>query len=396
MERLTELFDEYKYVILIVLFGVTALSCFFMFDAIREHGQKRRIFMEPLVINSSVPQVETNYVPGKEFYEAFATTKMPSNWSQFKTFDAEAAREKYKSWVEEGAQFNDESAQFELQYDITDANQALFDLSDQYYQVYWGSQRISPIYPLAVANVETGLRADHDITWSALFPSKYVPIEQLYTMDVTTVISDDSIYKALSKESSTRDRGALQMSPTYGTSSDYYNNQMSGTERAKLGAIEHSNYNTWVSGASELPGDRFYIPDVLLRLASANTDAIQRITQNEYKPRDDMMLIAMLSMYHHRSAIWSKQDRSTSCAEWKSRSLAYEYATLCSSADMIDAMKSHAMTHEDDFWISNDVSVEMFESTTGRKMSEFASKQLVCLYPIKVLYSYVKLSIMYS
>ena len=67
MERLTELFDEYKYVILVVLFGVTALSCFFMFDAIREHGQKMRIFMEPLVINSSVPQVETNYVPGKEF-----------------------------------------------------------------------------------------------------------------------------------------------------------------------------------------------------------------------------------------------------------------------------------------------------------------------------------------
>ena len=148
---------------------------------------------------------------------------------------------------------------------ISDANSALYDLADKYFQVYYGSMRLSPITPLAIANVETPGRADNNVTWSALFPSKYVPINMLYTMDVTTVLSSESIYKPLSTEYSTRDRGALQMSPTYGTNNDYFNRLMSDSEVDKLSTISDSKHENWIKGASSKRGDRFYVPDVCLR-----------------------------------------------------------------------------------------------------------------------------------
>ena len=56
-----------------------------------------------------------------------------------------------------------------------------------------------------------------DAMLKALSDYAIVPIDLLHTMDVTTVVSNPEYYKALSAECSTRDRGALQMSPTYGT-----------------------------------------------------------------------------------------------------------------------------------------------------------------------------------
>ena len=393
---LEELYNKFRYQMFVATLVLTVgMLSYFGITIHQRYVKPKKFFMTPLTITDMVTAPETHYVPDKVYFDSFGTVVTPENYEQYSTVDIEEERERYTAYVNEHALFKEEAASFKTEYTVSDANRELYELADKYYQVYWGGQRVSPIYPLAVANVETGSRADHSITWSALFPSKYVDINQLYTMNVTTVLSSESIYSALTKESSTRDRGALQMSPSYGTGSSYYNSLMSGNERDKLSGVSTS-HNNWVSGASKYSGDRFYVPDVCLRLSAANTDAIDRMYKNKYIPESDMCLIAMLAMYHHRSGVWSSADHGKSVGEWKSGNAAFEYANLVSSPAMVAELRKYAMQHEDRFWMDADTVKDLFKSVTGRSMSEFASRTLVCTYPIKVEYAYIKLCLMYT
>lgn len=395
LRDLEDFYREWKYVIFIVLLVVTiGLFSYFGIYIYRHNIVPKKVFMSELVIDCTIVTPETHYAPTKEYFERFGTAQLPESYTEYGTYTSEEKQQAYVI-IDDNARFNEEVASFTQEYEISNANQELYNIADKYYQVYWGSQRVSPVYALAVANVETGGRADHSITWSALFPSKYVAINKLYTMDVTTVVSDDSIYKPLSTESSTRDRGALQMSPSYGTGNAYFNSLMSGTEKEKLMGVSSSHTN-WIAGASDKPGDRFYVPDVCLRLSAANTDAITRITENDYTPDSDTQLIVMLAMYHHRSGVWSNKDRSKKVGEWNSSGTAYEYSKLVSSKAVTQRLRQYAVEHEKDFWIDATVAKQVFREATGRDMSEFASNTIVCTYPVKVLYAYIKLCIMYA
>lgn len=392
-----EYFEEYKYIILFLLSAFT-LGIFIYFGYTvyyRVHRAHNFRMNELSLVDIGVDLPSTHYIPNHSYFYNFNTASLPEDWQYYETFDAEEEQQRLQAYIDEHAMFNEETANFSQEYLISNANQQLYDLADKYYTVYYGSVRVSPIYPLAVANVETGGRADHNITWSALFPSKIVDIQNLYTMDVRTVLSDESIYKSLSTESSTRDRGALQMSPTYGTNSDYFNSLMSGTEHDKLQGIS-SNHTAWISGASTKPGDRFYVPDVCLRLSAANTDAIERMTENSYVPETDMQLVCMLAMYHHRSGVWSNKDHSKKIGEWYSADKAYQYSKIISSQGFVNKLEEYAKQHEDKFWIDADAVKALFKDYSNTSMTDYASNTLVCTYPIKVEYAYIKLCIMYS
>lgn len=340
-------------------------------------------------IGTDVP--ETNYVPSQDYFDYYSTATAPVDYGTYTVFSAEdssAVFEEDKS----GASFIDEKPKAV----ISDANKALYDLADKYFTCYYGSMRVSPILPLAQANVETGGRADNTKTWSSLFPSRIVPIEYLYSMDVTTVISDPSIYKALSTEYSTRDRGALQMSPTYGTGDSYFNSMMSGNEVDKLKAVDTSTYSAWCQGASPHSGDRFYVPDVCLRLSAAYNGAINFMLENNYEPKSDFQLVAMLAMHHHQSAVWCKADHSQAVGKWKSGELAYKYAALVSSQEFADALSAHAKSNPNKYFIDANVAKSIFKSVTGDDMNNYATNTMVCTYPIKVLYAYIKLCSLYS
>lgn len=383
-----------KYIIVSLVVALVLMLCYFANVVKHRYIEPKRIIMNVLTqveLESGTPA--TKYVPDKKYFNSIGTATLPDDYSHYEEFSTEDA-EVFANTVGQ-ANFSDEQANFDQEYLITNANQQLYDIADKYYQVYYGSQRVSPIYPLAIANVETGGRADHSITWSALFPSKIVPIEYLYTMDVTTVLSDEDIFNALSHESSTRDRGALQMSPTYGTGNEYFNAQMSGTEKDKLQGVS-SAHSTWMSGASNKPGDRFYVPDVCLRLSAANTDAIDRMYKNEYIPQSDMQLVCMLAMYHHRSGVWSNKDHNKKIGEWYSSDKAYEYSKAASSQACIYEMEKYAKEHPDTFWINTDTAKDIFNKSKAGSMSDYASTTLVCAYPIKVMYAYIKLCIMYN
>ena len=283
----------------------------------------------------------------------------------------------------------------EVMITASGANAELFNYSSSYFHVSYGYTSISPILPLAIANVETPGRADFDITWSALFPSKIVPVSEMNTFDVTSVVSNESYYNALSKEYSTRDRGCLQMSPTYGTSNKTLNQRMSGTEKDKLETVDTSNYSSWVKGASDLPGDRFYLPDVLLRMSAAMQVQCDNIAKNNYQPDNDFQLIAMLAMGHQSSGIWSFNNHSKSVGCWKSGDKALEWAKLVGSKEMVDVLTQYAEKSSATY-IDTNTAKKLFSKISNVPTNTYATKDIVCYYPIKALYSYIKLCMLYT
>ena len=381
-----EFYEKYKYTILITLL-ITAVVVFgIIIGLIINYYVKPKQFINTALaqIDIGIQSPETHYVPDSTYFDEFSNA--------YKPIEQFGAEEVFSSDF-----VNAENSTFEESVmNISDANSALYDLADKYFQVYYGSMRLSPITPLAIANVETPGRADNNVTWSALFPSKYVPINMLYTMDVTTVLSSESIYKPLSTEYSTRDRGALQMSPTYGTNNNYFNRLMSDSEVDKLSAISDTTHENWIKGASSKRGDRFYVPDVCLRLSAAFTEAISDMSKNKYTPNNDYQLLAMCSMYHQQSAVWSSSNHNKSVGKWKSGKLAYEYSELISSVEFLKALKEYAYANPDIYCISNDALLKIYKANSVRPMSDFANSTLVTNYPIKVEYAYIKLCIMYG
>lgn len=280
---------------------------------------------------------------------------------------------------------------------VGDANKELYDITSQNFNVYYGNNRISPLFPMAVANVETPSRADHNLTWSALYPSKYAPVDKMDTFNVCDVANNPDILAPLSAEVSTRDRGALQMSPTYGTSNKSINETMSGTEADKLKQNGYpSGASRWASGASTSPGDRFYLPDVCKRMQAAMQGQVDNMFKNNYTPATDMQLIAMCAMGHHSSGVWYHKDKNKTVGKWKSGQLAYEYATKIGNADFVNYLDD-AVKEDNIYFLSSTQATNIYKEYFGDcDFSKYCTRDIVCTYPIKVMYNYLKLKQLYN
>lgn len=270
---------------------------------------------------------------------------------------------------------------------ISDANVKLYQIVDKYFQSYYNGKRVSPLFPLALANVETPGRANHDITWSALFPTAVVDMSLIDTFDVTYVAQDPVKYDALMHEWSTRDRGALQMSPTYGTNNSTFNALMSGTEQEKLATAQIAKgAASWASGASSSPGDRFCTQDVCLRLAASCENAIQQIKSKNLDVQNNAELITMLAMYHHRSGVW----QVSGAGGWLSTQSCMNYVHHICSQQSVDTLREYyAKTNA--YVLDNDVAAAILGNYT-----QYTTSKLEATYPIKVLYSYVVMTNKYN
>ncbi len=398
MKKLT----EKQKALLICASSITGLLILFAIVLTQSILPKRKLKNAGVELVQYITVPQTNYVTTKDYFDSHKNASMPSDYGTYEVFDTKEpeiylSAEVFTSITDESVQRAVENTmQKEMEVSVDYANQALYDLCDQYFTVYFQQRRVSPIFPMALANVETPGRADHDVTWSSLFPSKYVNMKYLYTMDVTTVLSlSDSGYKALTTEYSTRDRGALQMSPTYGTSDKYFNSRMSGTEKDKLSLVDTSEHTEWISGASDMPGDRFYVPDVLLRVSSAMNVAVDNMLKNDYVPSSDIQLIAQLAMYHQQSGVWY-HAHNKKVGRWKSGELAYTYSQQISSRGFVNELITYAEEHSDCYCLETAEVNRLYKKYFDTPMDYYCTNDLVCIYPIKVMYAYIKLCLCYN
>lgn len=269
-------------------------------------------------------------------------------------------------------------------------NAKLFEYCDKYFKAYYGTERISPLFPMALSNTETQGRADYSKTFCALFPSRYVDVSKIDTFNVTDVISDEKVFNALSKEYSTRDRGCLQMSPTYGTGNDYLNSLMSGTEKEKLAKVDTSKYSSWVAGASSTPGDRFYLPDVLMRLQAAVEEDVRNFIVKGYIPNTDMQLIAMLGIEHNSGYVFSFSNHSKRVGRWNSGQSAYDYCCKLGDSKFTSELEDLA-SKSSSMYLSVNEAHKLYEKVYNESYTNYCSGSINAAYPIMVMYAYMKL-----
>ncbi len=269
-------------------------------------------------------------------------------------------------------------------------NLELFQYCDKYFKAYYGAERISPLFPMALSNCETQGRADYSKTYSALIPSKYVDPSRAGTFNVTDVLEDETVFNALTSEWSTRDRGCLQMSPTYGTGNEYLNSLMSGTEQEKLKSVDTSKHASWVAGASSTPGDRFYLPDVLMRLQAAVELDVNHFIKNDYPPQTDMQLIAMLGIEHNSGYIFSSSNHSRPLGRWSSGQAAYDYCVKLGDSKFVSKLTEFAR-QKDTMYMEVKDAHRLYQEVYGESYTSYCYHSVNAAYPILVMYAYIKL-----
>ena len=116
---------------------------------------------------------------------------------------------------------------------------------------------------------------------------------------------------------------------------------------------------------------------------------------NGYQAKTDFQLYAMLAMGHHNSGVWYHKNKNKAVGVWISGQKAYEWSELVSSKEMVNVLTQYASTHKDTY-IDSKTAEALFKKVYNENTKDYASKPIVCWYPIKALYAYIKLCMLYT
>lgn len=312
-----------------------------------------------------------------------------------------------------------------------EANSKLFDVCSRYYLVSYNHTPASPIYPMAIANIETGFRADQDVTYSSLYPSAILPFNgaaDIDNMSSLQVLQSAEVFNKLAKDHWTRDRGPFQMNPDYGITYDSFNSLMGPSEETVLSGVtgNFTGYATseartggtitaesWLGWLSQHPGDRHNPKDAVLRLAAANTKAVEQIGQT-YSIDSEPMFVVMMAQYHGNSSIWTASGYSKTMGNWRSGYMAYSYALDVGSQEFYTIIKDLAISNLNEARKTGSripLTIEDAEVQNviwpkaeaagivkdyGAYINEGRYYQITYCYPVRALYAYIMLSLLYS
>ena len=307
-------------------------------------------------------------------------------------------------------------------------NIEILDLCSRYFRVSWNGKEITPLLVMSMCQNETGLRADKNITFCALYPSAVVPptsVRDISEFNSAKVLQSATTFNALASDWWTRDRGPLQMCTTYGVHDDSFNKQMSTSEKELLSNVSFSTEYTaytnkegvitstdWVSLAAEEGGDRHNIKDICLRMSSELSTAVGYI-EKSYNVRDEMQMLCMLSMRHGAGSMWLSDYKNKEISYWRSGSAACEYAEAVSQPAACDYLRELARnTVIDARAHSYNPEVGMATATAMDVYNEFVRRGYIqpkdtytvdgtyrdgyITYPIKMMYNLFMLQILYN
>lgn len=314
-----------------------------------------------------------------------------------------------------------------------DCNSRLFEICNKYYLATYAGKQLSPLIPMAIANIETPGRADNTITYSSLFPSKCVPVnsaESINNMSCLAVIESSKVFSVLAGDHWTRDRGALQMNPAYGVEYEAFNSLMGPSEAEILGNIaglgmDFSGYranqprynNTigvddWLAMISVYPGDRYNVKDSVLRLAAASQSAVDEFSTS-YEIVNDAQEMCLIAMHHNSGSVWNPSYVSKKVGNWRNGAVAYRYCCAVSSPEFVSKVKSVCLDRLNKARKDNKTPPMFLERKDAKKLYDEAYSdgivedyniyvytgqyyEVTYLYPIQALYAYTMLGLVYS
>ena len=239
-------------------------------------------------------------------------------------------------------------------------NTYLYEAAQEYSgNLYCGGFHLSPLLPLAEANLEGG-RVDRSETFSAMASTSvydFSSVEELRDFNVTRVLDSEETWRKMSSEYYTRDRGALQCNPNYSSNKPSYG----PSERSLLdeyvaehgmpdyGTNTDSRGNTftvsdWISSSRVKYGDRFNVASMLQMFADEKSLVeIPGIEKNFSNIQNEYHVYAIMAYNHWIGSGFMTMDKSTAYAGFKTIGRAYEYCEDISSPKAIEIIYAQCL-----------------------------------------------------
>lgn len=303
---------------------------------------------------------------------------------------------------------NESSINESIPSDTVDLNQHLLNLCYAYFNVSMSGCKLSPLFPMAIANVETGGRADPNKTFSSLMPSKYVKCDTPVDIDNYSILSlfeSEYAYNALTQEWSTNERGSLQENYGYGVKGLTLPSERSIIDQA----YPDGNYPAWVEdwwlrGVSVDAGDRFSIQGSVSRLQVSCNQTASWVDQ-QYFVDNELQAVGILAIAHGASSAFNPVVRDRTVGNWISGQRAYDYATALSQPEAYGVIRDYAMSTYPNRTISRATAKKLLEEMSSKGLIDDIGTyvhlsgnlaEVSYTYPVCVLYAYTQLGFFYS
>lgn len=312
-------------------------------------------------------------------------------------------------------------------------NTELFDMANRFFLTSHNGEQLSPLIPMTIANIETPNRMDQSITYSSLFPSATVHVNNMsaiVNMSCVAVLESAETFNQLASDHWTRDRGALQMNPDYGVSLEAFNSLMGPSEESILERFEGtgldtSNYSAyearnsrvltakdWLDNLASTPGDRFNVKDSILRFASASQEAVDSYS-SMYEIENEYEVVVMLAINHNSGSVWSPAFVTKKIGNWRSGTSAYSYTKSVTSNEFVKIVSDYCDTKLTEARKNGRKVPMTLERADAKKLYEEGVKaglinpystyvaegryyEVTYCYPIQALYAYLMLANVYS
>lgn len=315
-------------------------------------------------------------------------------------------------------------------------NLYLYQLCQQYASdMYVGDIKLSPLLVLAEANLEGG-RVDTSVTFSALASSSvftFESVEDLARLNVTDCLRSERIWKIMSSEYYTRDRGALQCNPNYGANDPSYGPSESqlladyvaeygipdyGTNRDSVGNVY--TVADWIRFSRTKAGDRFN-PESMVRIFAdeKKRTEIPGILRAFPDVQNEWQVYCIMAYCHWCGSGYLTMNRDMPYAGFKTVARSDEYCVDLSQPAVIEKLYSICLQDIEHARSVGRNPVRCLDKVTGRavfdelveagllKEWDYYFRHLVgsngwdqgataCSYPIGLLYGVIQMSLLYS
>lgn len=239
-------------------------------------------------------------------------------------------------------------------------NTYIYDVCQQYAgNLFCNGVQLSPLLPLATANMESGL-VNRGQTFSSIASTgvyTFESVEELQAFNVTRVLDSEDTWLRMTSDYWTRDRGPLQCLPGYGADDPAYG----PSEKTLLDAYvqEHglppyrANRDTmgntftvqdWIAYARTKFGDRYNVASVIQifmdEKARTEIPLIERHfpdTKNEYH------IYAVMAYNHWIGTGFMTMDQDAPYAGFRTIGRAYEYCEAISSERAIEIIYAQCL-----------------------------------------------------
>lgn len=315
-------------------------------------------------------------------------------------------------------------------------NTYLYNLAMTYAGDLWcGDIQLSPLLPLAEANLEGG-RVNTSKTFSALASSSvfdFTSVEELADLNVTDCLRSEEVWKKMSTEYYTRDRGALQCNPNYSGDREAYGPSERelltayvqeyglpdyGTNKDSLGNV--FTVGQWIESSRSKHGDRFNPKSIVMMFADEKRNVeIPGILRYFPDVKNEWQVYCIMAYCHWCGSGYLTMDRDIAYAGFRSVARADEYCSDLASPEAIEIIYSMCLQDIQNARDNGRNPVRCIDKSSGmvifnklvaegvvqewdyyfrHKVSSKGYDQgyTACTYPLGLIYGVMQMNLLYS